>query len=80
MAKEISKLTLSAIAGYEGQANSNIYSSPMWYAHELGIALKASGRSKPDDVRMSRGYSIRSGDMLFKIHGDKNNIGFERIK
>jgi len=60
--------------------NPNLYSSPAYYAHELGIFMHAKGFPLPSDVRMSRGYSIRCRDLLFKIHETKESISFERIK
>lgn len=60
-------LTQYALEGYEGKENKHLYSSNCFYAHELGRYFQGSGRTKPSDVRMSRGHSIRAGDMLFKI-------------
>jgi hypothetical protein len=78
MAKATEKLDGAAAAGFDGQENPHIYSSPMWYAHELGRAFKACGRPQPTDVRMSRGYNIRCRDMMFKIGGTKSVPTFER--
>ena len=81
----MSDLTAEAVKAYEDKAktgftaNPHMYSSPCWYAHELGIYFASTGKSKPRDVRMSRGYSIRANDMLFKIHETKGTISFERI-
>ncbi len=77
--KPLDKVTLAAVAGYNGEENPHIYSSTMWYAHELGRYLKASGRVSPTDTRMSRGFSIRERDMLFKIEGGSKNTTFTRI-
>lgn len=61
--------------------NPHIWSSPAFYAHELGIYFERKGMTIPKDVRMSRGYSIRSNDMVFKILDmPKQVINFERIK
>lgn len=70
-------LTTLARIGYDGNTNSHLYSSPAWYAHELGRYLHSTGRSVPHNVRMSRGYSIRANDMLFTITGDSKPV-FER--
>lgn len=74
------KMDDAAAAGFAGEENPNLYSSPIWCAHELGRAFKACGRPQPTDVRMSRGYSIRSRDMVFKIGGTKDTPTFERVK
>lgn len=72
-------LTAEARAGYGGNVNPYLFSSPAFYAHALGRYLHATGRSVPSDVRMSRGYSIRSGDMLFAIkHEAGGKVSFER--
>lgn len=80
-------LTDYAVKAYETRlqtgftANPQLWSSPAFYAHELGIHFALKGMSKPYDVRMSRGYSIRANNMLFKIHDqDNNNFKLERIK
>lgn len=68
-------LTEHAAKGYAREPNPHAYSSPAWYAHAIGEHLRATGRPAPRDVRMSRGYSVRVGDMLFKEAAH----GFERI-
>lgn len=71
-------LTYAAIAGYESakpECVEYIETSTAWYAWKLGQYLSFTGRAKPVGVRMSRGYSIRCGDMLFKI---KDHATFER--
>ena len=60
-------LTEVARAGFRGEANSHLFSSPNHFAHALGEYLQTSGRIEPSDVRMGRGYRIWSGDMLFVI-------------
>lgn len=60
--------------------NPHLYSSPAWYAHELGIYFDTTGRTEPKNVRMGRGYSINANDMLFKINESDVEITFERIK
>lgn len=74
------RMTKAAVAGFTGQENPHIYTSPMWCAHELGRAFKACGDPQPTDVRMSRGYSIRNGKAVFKIAGTRDVPTFERIK
>lgn len=76
-----SDLTTYATAGYSGATNPNIYSSPAYYAHELGAHFKQSGRPEPRAVRMSRGDSIRANDMLFKFKGSRSaGLTFERVE
>lgn len=82
----MSKLTEYAVNAYTTRIttgftyNPHLWSSPAYYAHELAIWMESKGMTMPKDVRMSRGYSIRANDMLFKIHDDKNSTTFERIK
>jgi hypothetical protein len=72
-------LTAEASAGYFGNDNPHLWSSPCWYAHALGRYLHATGRTVPRDVRMSRGNSIRCGDMLFSFtHTAPGRITFTR--
>jgi hypothetical protein len=71
-------LTTEAIDGFNGVANMHLYSSPCYIAHLLGRFMHDTGRPKPRDVRMSRGYTIRANDMLFRWE-DKTNH-FERLK
>jgi hypothetical protein len=80
-------LTPYALSAYETRmktgftANPHIWSSPAFYAHEIGIYLAMKGMASPKDVRMSRGYSIRANGMIFKINDQDNNyFRFERIK
>jgi hypothetical protein len=66
-----------AEAGYEatsGAKNPFLASSPSYYAWNLGAHFKATGRTKPRDVRMGRGYTIWGNDMLF------NADTMERLK
>lgn len=63
-------LTAEARAGFGGNANPYLYSSPAWYAHALGAYLHATGRPAPHAVRMSRGSKMRCGDCLYEFqHG-----------
>ena len=71
-------LTNEAVNGFNGLANGHLYSSPNYIAHLLGRFLRDSGRTKPRNVRMSRGYTIRANDMLFRWE-DRTNY-FERLK
>ena len=73
-------LTEYARTGYYGNENTHLATSPAWYAHALGQYLHASGRQIPNDVRMGRGDSIRSGDMRFKFDYNKGRITFERVE
>lgn len=63
--RKAQSLTEYARAGYNGNDNPHLWSSPCWYAHIFGRYMHDSGRSIPDDVRMGRGDSIRCGDMRF---------------
>ena len=73
-------LTECAREGFQGNDNPHLYSSPAWYAHAFGRYMHSSGRTVPTDVRMGRGYSIRSGDMRFTIqHLDDQKVSFERV-
>jgi len=58
-------------------ANPYLYSSPNWYAHELGIMYANTGMDCPVKVRMGRGYSIRESDKLYKIIETRESIRFE---
>lgn len=74
-------ITEYAERAYSGQEVQAIYSSPAYYAAQLGAHFKATGRSEPRDVRMSRGYSIRANDMRFVIKGSAAaGITFERVE
>jgi hypothetical protein len=70
-------LTEYARAGYDGNENPHIKTSPAWYAHVLGEWLHHTGRMPPKNVRMGRGYQIHANDMLFAF-GKNNEI--TRIK
>jgi len=80
LTKSVTPLTKEAQECFDGKENSNIYSSPMWYAAELGRYFQKAGKSYPKDVRMGRGYSIHANDMLFKIEGSGKDISFDRQK
>lgn len=76
-------LTTFARAGYDGNENPHLATSAAWYAHALGRFLHDSGRSVPEDVRMSRGDSIRSRDCVyafsvFSAASGGTRISFER--
>lgn len=78
-----SDLSAEAAAGYanagEGK-NPYIYSSPSYYAWELGAWLKANAKPLPQPVRMSVGDSIRAGDWRFKFSGDAGRgMSFDRV-
>jgi hypothetical protein len=76
-AKRANDLTEYAVDGFNGAECRLLYSSAAWFAFQLGVYLKATGRSTPRDVRMGRGYSVRCADMLFK-HVD--GATFERVQ
>jgi hypothetical protein len=71
-------LTAIAIDGFNGLANGHLYSSPNYIAHLLGRFLHDSGRTKPRNVRMFMGYTIRADDMLFRWEDRTNH--FERLE
>ena len=64
-------LTPEALEGYAAQlgdtpaheACPHYTSSPAGMAWLVGAWLQKTGRSAPRDVRMSRGYTVRVGDM-----------------
>ena len=64
--------------GYELKANPHLYSSAMWYAHEIGAYLAKTGRTQPYDVSMGRGYTVRANGMLFK-EDKTTSYAFARI-
>mgnify|MGYP000169646463 CR=1 FL=1 len=70
-------LTQYAAEGYNGAPNRYLNSSPASMAHSLGAWFANTGRSLPRDVRMSRGYRMRSADMLFEPNGTAH--GWRRI-
>lgn len=65
-------LTPHALAGFRGERNSNLATSPAWYAHKLGEHFQHTGRPEPRGVRMGRGYQIHGNDMLFKFDTDNS--------
>lgn len=68
-------------AGGELSSNPFIYSSPSFYAFELGKHFARSGRPAPRDVRMSRGDSIRGSDMRFEFRGSRiEPLEFDRVE
>ena len=69
-------LTHYARLGYHGLDNPHLYSSAVYIAHMLGRHMQTKGMTEPKQVRMSRGYNIRAGDMLFRWIDDH----FERLK
>lgn len=77
------KLTKYAEQGYKdsNSKNPHLYSSPAHIAYMIGEYFLITGRTMPVDVRMSRGYSIRVRDMIFKWTEYGAGINnFERIK
>ena len=70
-------LTDYAMAGFKGEPNPHMPSSPAWYAHAIGALMQTTGRTAPHDVRMGRGYSIHCNGMTFREVG--NGPTFERV-
>ncbi len=68
-------LTAEALAGFSVDlAGALAYqhcphytSSPAGMAWLVGAWLRSTGRGAPRDVRMSRGYAVRVGDMLVSV-------------
>jgi len=74
-------LTSEARAGFDGNPNPHLRTSPCWYAHALGQYLHATGRSAPRGVRMGRGDSIRANDMRFSFKPwPSGALKFDRIE
>ena len=54
-------------AGFWGNPNPHIYSSPVWYAHAIGAHLHRDGyRTLPQSCRMGRGYRVRVDGAVWK--------------
>jgi hypothetical protein len=71
----------AAAHGYHGAPNTALWSSPAFYAHELGTFFRNTGRPEPRDVRMGRGDSIRASDMRFTFQGNPvHGLTFERVE
>lgn len=67
------KLDEPAQAGFDAPPNATppyLATSPNWYAWKIGVYLRASGRSRPTDVRMGRGSLVRVRDMSFRVPVD----------
>jgi metal-dependent amidase/aminoacylase/carboxypeptidase family protein len=68
-------LTSEALAGFAAQlggrpahqARPHYTSSPAGMAWLVGAWLQKTGRAAPRDVRMSRGYTVRVGDMRVSV-------------
>ena len=76
----MSDLTKEATLGFHN-ARSNcpyLYSSASFIAWRLGAWFQDTGRPQPRAVRMSRGYTIRASDMLFRWEASTSH--FERLK
>lgn len=73
-------LTDHAIAGYRGEPNKHLPTSPAHSAHAFGAYMHSTGRSVPRDVRMGRGHSIRGNDMRFTIGGLSTAPVFARVE
>ena len=59
--------------------NPHIYSSPAFYAHAVGVYLFRAKEPPPIKTRMSRGYSIRVHNIVYKIVEDAQSLNFERV-
>ena len=79
MSKPVLQLTEYARAGFDGNPNPHLSSSPAWFAHALGRHLHYDGHSVPKDVRMGRGDSIRACGMRFKFQYAAGLVRFTRV-
>jgi hypothetical protein len=59
-----------ALAGWNGSANENLWSSPAWYAHHAGYWFRKSGLGPLKSCRMSRGSKVRINERILKIADD----------
>lgn len=66
-------LTAEALQGFRGEPLQYLYSSPSWFAYQVGAYFQRTGRPAPSDVRMGRGYQIRVRDMVFAFVGPKQD-------
>jgi len=73
-------LTACARIGYDGNPNPYLWSSPAWYACQLGIMFHATGRPVPTKVRMGRGSIVHAGDMSFRYTGTQQAQAWDRLK
>jgi hypothetical protein len=79
-------LTKYAVEGYEGVPNTHIYSSPAWFAYQIGVHLRKNGITDlgpvvPENVRMGRGYTIHASGTLYEFKGNSaRNTTVVRIK
>jgi hypothetical protein len=72
-----SDLTAVAIQGYEAPPATHCphdLASPVGLAWRVGQWLQTTGRTRPRDVRMSRGHSLHVNDMVVVF----KNGAFER--
>lgn len=64
----------SVLAGYTGEPETGMWSSPCWMAHRAGAELNKRGMTKPTKAAMSRGYSVRletaASDLIVRFSGD----------
>ena len=61
--KTLLEAALAAYRTGDGESNArnkHPWSSPAWFAHEIGLAMANRGVTEPVRVAMSRGYSIRA--------------------
>lgn len=74
----------SAKAGYSGQPDDGLWSSPCWMAHQAGKAMAAKGYTMPTAAAMSRGFSVRlqtaANEFIARFSGDLlDTIAIERL-
>lgn len=70
LADTIDALTITALTGYNnaaGKPNPFLYSSPSFYAFELGMYFSDAGFAPPTKVRFGRGCTIHASGVQFKI-------------
>ena len=62
-------LTPHAMEGWNGNRDAcpHLWSSPAWYAYQVGYAMRHFGMPEPTDVRMGRGNKVRVRDLVFDV-------------
>lgn len=79
MSKKPTDLTPEAMAGYRGEENHHLATSPCWCAHEMGRQLGTNRRLAPTDVRMGRGDSIWTNGVRWAFGWKLGRLHLERV-
>lgn len=78
---KVHDLTQHARAGYDGNENSHLATSPAWYAHAIGRYLHDTGRAPPYAVSMSRGNSMNANGKRWRFsHPAPGRVEFNLIE